>query len=403
MPDSNLNRCPNDYTSSTVKIRHLSKEIGYSLFTNTSFKPNDVLFEVKIPFSELRRAPGMHTIQVCKDWHWCTIKHPIQYTQHSCFNINCKFVLEDARYVASKHGNKEDGEFASFKLVALHHIEPETVVTVNYNSFEWEMSCCFEDSEAHREVRGYKFAKEDEQKFLNDNALLFKHIEEEIKTEQKRCPNNYTSSTIKIEHLSDDIGYSLFTNDHFKPNDVLFEVLIPFGEMRQFPDMHTIQVAKDWHWCTKNHPIQYTQHSCFDINCKFILEDITDSPDKETIGASNETGVISEENDYFVKFKLIALQHLNPNTVVTVNYNSFEWEMSCSFVDAQASSDTIDPKDINTENIISKSTKNGSGIKGREVMGYKFAKPDERKFLKDRNLLFRHVKEEILSELKNGF
>merc|ERR1712223_2190852 len=295
--------------------------------------------------------------------------------------INCKFVLEDAKYVASKHGNKEDGDFATFKLVALHPIGPDTVVTVNYNSFEWEMSCSFEDSEAHREVRGYKFAKEDERKFLNDNALLFKHIKEQIKTEQKRCPNNYTSSTIKIEHLSDDIGYSLFTNDHFKPNDVLFEVLIPFGEMRRFPDMHTIQVAKDWHWCTKNHPIQYTQHSCFDINCRFVLEDITDSPDNETIRDnknSTQNGFSSEDNDNFVRFKLISLPHLKPDTVVTVNYNSFEWEMSCTFVDAQASSDSINPKDNNIENGESKSIKNGSGNKGREVMGYKFARPDER-------------------------
>ena len=128
-----------------------------------------------------------------------------------------------------------------------------------------------------RKVRGYKFAKPDEQNFLNDKGLLFKHIEDAIKKEQQRCPNNYTSTTIKIEHLSKEIGYSLFTNEYFKPNDVLYEVIIPFSELRRCPDMHTIQVAKDWHWCTKNHPIQYTQHSCFNINCKFVLEDLNET------------------------------------------------------------------------------------------------------------------------------
>ena len=444
--DSTLNRCPNDYVSSTIKIQHLSEDIGYSLFTNAHFEPNDVLFEVMVPFSELRQSPDMHTIQVSKDWHWCTKKHPIQYTQHSCFNINCKFVLEENKGVFSNPAkgisngtdskNAEDAEFAKFKLIALQPIKPETVVTVNYNSFEWEMSCCFEDSEAPseylngedstemngkatsnqhvlkywmdvkgRKVRGYKFAKPDEQNFLNKQGLLFKHIEDAIRTEKERCPNNYTSPTIKIEHLSEEIGYSLFTNADFKPNDVLYEVVIPFSELRRRPDMHTIQVAKERHWCTKNHPIQYTQHSCFNINCKFVLEDLNKTKNIGVNDASNINGCFNNRGNMdFVKFKLIALQNLEPETVVTVNYNSFEWEMSCSFIDAEAPSEYFDSshekKEVNIGTSVVKTSKNNAVKKGREVMGYKFAKPDERKFLQDRNLLFRHIIDAIVADEK---
>merc|ERR1712154_47905 len=123
--------------------------------------------------------------------------------------------------------------------------------------------------------------------------------------------------------------------------------IIPFSELRRCKDMHTIQVAKDWNWCTKKSPIQYGQHSSFNMNCKFVLEDL-----KET------------NNIDFIKFKLIALQNLAPGTLVKVSYNSFEWEITCCFVDAEAPSEY------------------GSGQKGREVRGYKFAKPDERKLLK---------------------
>ena len=437
------NRCPNNYVSPTIKIQHLSDEIGFSLFTNADFKPDEVLFEVAIPISELRRRPDMHTIQVSKNWHWCTKQHPIQYTQHSCFNINCKFVLEDVKDMTAEYGKEEsnksnsmngdDYRFAKFKLIALQHIKPETVVTVNYNSFEWEMSCSFIDSEAPaqnlndsdkgesngsilknkngrqngalakgREVKGYKFAKSDEQMFLRDKGLLFKHIEEEIATEQQRCPSDYKSSTIKIEHLSENIGYSVFTNKHFKPKDILYEVVIPISELRTFPDMHTIQVAKDWHWCTKNHPIQYTQHSCFDINCKFVLEEINDSRKKginETNGNTTPNGVKTKDDKNFAYFKLVSLQHLNPDTVVTVNYNSFEWEMSCSFLDAEAPSENYDSSERSIEHRVAE---NGSRTKGREVKGFKFAKADEKKFLFDQRLLFEHIKDEIISESINA-
>jgi len=393
--------------------------------------------------SELRRRPDMHTIQVSKDWHWCTKKHPIQYTQHSCFNINCKFVLEDIKDVTAGYGKQEsnnsysmkedDCEFAKIKLIALQHIKPEAVVTVNYNSFEWEMSCAFIDSDAPaqnlndnkeaesngivvknkngiqngglakgREVKGYKFAKSDEQMFLRDKGLLFKHITEEIETEQQRCPSDYKSSSIKIEHLSENIGYSVFTNTHFKPNDILYEVVIPIRELRRFPDMHTIQVAKDWHWCTKNHPIQYTQHSCFNINCKFVLEEINDNQKKETYNANGNAtsnGVKTKDDKNFACFKLVSLQHLNPDTVVTVNYNSFEWEMSCSFLDAEAPSDNYDSSERSIAHGVAE---NGSRTKGREVKGYKFAKADEKKFLFDQRLLFEHIKDEIISESING-
>merc|ERR1712133_61903 len=99
------------------------------------------------------------------------------------------------------------------------------------------------------------------------------------------------------------------------------------------------------------------------------------------------------DNKSFAGFKLVSLQHLNPDTVVTVNYNSFEWEMSCSFLDAEAPSDNHDSSEKSINHGVAE---NGSRTKGREVKGYKFAKADEQK------LLFEHIKDEIISESING-
>merc|ERR1712183_365930 len=108
----------------------------------------------------------------------------------------------------------------------------------------------------------------------------------------------------------------MITNSHFKPNDVLFESTIPFADLRRSPDMHSIQVSKDWHWCTKKYPIQYIQHSCFNINCKCVLEELDESKNIGTDGvnASNLHGEKSKKSNFAV-FKLIALEHLTPGTV----------------------------------------------------------------------------------------
>ena len=181
---NSLNRCPKNYVSPKILVKLESKDIGHSLYSNSYFTRNDTLYERPILFSELRKSPDMHTIQVAKTWHWCTKKHPIQYTQHSCFKINCKFVLEDVTDPSSTTNVNEtinqDYAFATFKLVALQNIDPGTVLTVNYNSFEWEMSCGFLDADAGREVRGFGYALPDEKKFLKDRELLFPHIEEII-------------------------------------------------------------------------------------------------------------------------------------------------------------------------------------------------------------------------------
>ena len=127
------------------------------------------------------------------------------------------------------------------------------------------------------------------------------------------CPKNYVSSKILVKHLSEDIGYSLFTNSSFKPNDVLFECVIPFSELRNIPDMHTIQVDQEWHWCTKNHPIQFTQHSCFNINCKFVLEDaicLKQFTKNEINGTASHGKNQIQKDVPFAKFKLVALNHL---------------------------------------------------------------------------------------------
>ena len=446
--------CPKDFRSCKILVQHLSEKIGYSLFTNTFFQPNDVLFECIIPFSELRRSPDMHTIQVTKDLHWSTKNHPIQFTQHSCFNINSKFVLgnvkvpEDSILIGAdgikskfNEDNKQEDAFATFSLVALQDLNPGMVIAVNYNSFEWDMSCSFVDDEAPsdiintgngnqtvkdiasiaeksrrgtfrkgREVRGFRYAMPDEKKFLIDQGLLFKHIENAFSANnglianETQCSNNFRSSKILVQHLSEEIGYSLFTNSFFKPNDVLFECSIPMSEIKSSPDMHTIQVAKDWHWCTKKHPIQFTQHSCFNINCKFVLEDLNDKEVSIVEGNNDVTNKLHESTNHkgkFANFKLIALKDIKPQTVITVNYNSFEWEMSCSFMDEDAPSQAISSKNTKTsnENVVSQINKGENGVsrKARDVRGFKYAMPDEQTFLMDHGLLFKHIHDSFKS------
>ena len=219
-------------------------------------------------------------------------------------------------------------------------------------------------------------------------------------------PEN-VSSKILVKHLSDDIGYSLFTNSSFKPNDVIFECVIPFSELRKFPDMHTIQVDQEWHWCTKNHPIQFTQHSCFNINCKFVLEDakcLKQFTKNGTNGTGSQGNNHIQQDVAFASFKLVALNNLSPGTVITVNYNSFEWEMSCSFIDVDAPivKGSIKNGDEAIENGANDGRKMNNGVvtKGREVRGYKYANIDEQKFLRDQCLLFKHIESAIKSIVK---
>jgi hypothetical protein len=227
-----------------------------------------------------------------------------------------------------------------------------------------------------------------------------RYREEVTHLQNRNCPKNYVSSKILVKHLSEDIGYSLYTNSSFKPNDVLFEYVIPFSELRKVPDMHTIQVDQEWHWCTKNHPIQFTQHSCFNINCKFVLEDAKclKQLTKNGINGTESNNQIQQDVG-FAKFKLVALNNLSPGTVITVNYNSFEWEKSCSFIDVEAP--VVNGSIKNGEGAISNGATDGSkpnnGVvtKGREVRGYKYANIDEQKFLRDQCLLFKHIENAI--------
>jgi len=210
------------------------------------------------------------------------------------------------------------------------------------------------------------------------------------------CSNDYVSSAVKILHLSEDMGYGLVTNADFKPNEIVYEYMIPYSALQRSPNVHSIQVGKNVHWCTNASPIRYTSHSCFNVNCKFVLEEINNMDEEaiqNTIGASKHDNPQIGGWDY-ANFKLVALQELSADTVVLVNYNSFEWEMSTPFIDSEAPSE-----DVNSE-IANKITKNGeftNGVKGkgRKVRGYKFAKPDERQFLKDNGLLLKHIEEMI--------
>ena len=212
---------------------------------------------------------------------------------------------------------------------------------------------------------------------------------------QERCPNSYRSANLIVELLSDDIGYSLLSNSHFRKNEALFECSIPYSELRRFPDMHTIQISKEWHWCTKKQPIQFTQHSCFNINCKFVLEERISWEEELTNGVGSTKKQNRPSDNIFATFKLVALEDIKPRTVITVNYNSFEWAMSCSFVDTEARS-----VPINKEHVENSTGENSltTSKKGREVRGFKYALTDEQKFLMDKGLLFRHIEDAFVSE-----
>ena len=219
---------------------------------------------------------------------------------------------------------------------------------------------------------------------VNDETLNVNVREENTSIDstakEGRCPCDFYNSKIVVRHQSENSGYSLFTNSFFRPNDVLFEYLIPFSELRKSPDKHSIQVAEDWHWCTMKHPIQYTQHSTFQFNCKFLLDE-TSKPQEDTpidvdCSVRKLNGTPRQEGE-FGKFRLIALNDINPGTAIAVNYNTFEWDMVCSFVDA-----TSETTNYN---------KNAAHVKGRLVSGFKNALPDEQKLLIEKGLLLKHI------------
>ena len=197
-PDATFNSKTNcykngfpNYQSKELIVKIHSEDVGYSLFSNCNFVAGSIIYECPVYYSELRKSPDMHTIQVTKDWHWCTKKQPIQFTQHSCFEMNCRFELEEVEEAGGEEGFSHgkngvggkcdvDPVFARFHLIATKNIRAGTVLTVNYNSFEWEMSCSFFDADAGREVRGFQYAMPDEKTILQKNALLFNHIKQRM-------------------------------------------------------------------------------------------------------------------------------------------------------------------------------------------------------------------------------
>jgi len=228
-------------------------------------------------------------------------------------------------------------------------------------------------------------------KALDDERDDMKYNYKDSNSTQNICPNDYVSPTIAIQHLSEDIGYAIVTNAAFKPNEVLFEAVIPLSELMECPDQHSIQLAKEWHWNTSNHPIRYIIHSCFNVNGKCVVEEINNL-ENEAIREAKRDG----QCDDFAKFQLVALQPLARGTAVTVNYNSFEWEMSSPFIDSDVPSESegsMNKEATQMEALYGSSLRNGAVRKGRVVRGYKFVKPDEKKFLIDHGLLLKHLQE----------
>jgi len=227
---------------------------------------------------------------------------------------------------------------------------------------------------------------------------------------QNHCPNDYVSSTIKIQHVSENIGYSIVTNAAFKQNDIVYETMISFAELQECPDKYSIQVAKEWHWNTTNDPNRYIQHSCFNLNCKVVLEvfrNLENSAIREAIGSSKHEDLQDGEGGDFARYKLVALRQIGPGTPVTVNYNSFEWELSTPFFDSEAPSEyvnSINKEAAKNEALHGSRLKNGArppAEKGRLVGGYQFIKPDEKKFLIDHGLVLQHIQEKEY-EILNG-
>jgi len=199
--------------------------------------------------------------------------------------------------------------------------------------------------------------------------------------------------------LSEDIGYSIVTNAAFKKNEILFEVMIPFSELQECPDQHSIQVAKDWHWNTTSHPIRYIIHSCFNVNSKFVIEEVKNLENaaiRESNRASKDESFLVGVGGDFAKFQMVALQPLAQGTAVTVNYNSFEWEMCTPFLDSEVPSEyesSMNKEASRNEPLYLNTLRNGAGGKGRVVRGYKFVEPDEKKFLIDNGLVLKHIRE----------
>lgn len=157
----------------------------------------------------------------------------------------------------------------------------------------------------------------------------------------------------------------------------------------------------EWHWNTSIHPTRYIIHSCFNVNSKLVLEEVKNLENVaiwESHRASKYESFQGGEGGDFAKIQLVALQPLARGTAVTVNYNSFEWEMSTPFMDSEVPSEyenSVNKESTSTENepIYESKLENSARGKGRVVRGYKYIQQDEKKFLIDNGLLLKHIQE----------
>lgn len=76
---------------------------------------------------------------------------------------------------------------------------------------------------------------------VNDEKDDMKYSYEASNSTQNLCPHDYESSTILIQHLSEDIGYSIVTNAACKQNEILYEAVIPF---QSFKNVQTSILSK---------------------------------------------------------------------------------------------------------------------------------------------------------------
>lgn len=182
-----------------AKLVYQGPDVGVSVAVERPAESGQLLYS--IPIRAKVRGKGMHTIQLGPQLQWDTSDVFIKFTAHGRI-ANIRFIIYQDPVTRQRY----------MDVRAAAPLRVGDILLVNYNSFEWEISCPFTDTSSASpvEVRGFKHCAADERSYLEDNGLICEHLE--LMT--KPMPE-VEGSNVGIE-MSGELSYA-------EENELLFE------------------------------------------------------------------------------------------------------------------------------------------------------------------------------------
>lgn len=175
--DIEWNGCKHSHQSdcgAMLTLRELNG-VGSSLFATNRINKGEIILQYSICEENVVPTKDMHSIQIGKVFNWQCYGLPISFAQHALVP-NTKFELHWDGQTSKRNGELKYKIPSAISVIAVADIEANCLVTVNYNSFEDEITFPFRDVETGRMVRGFKHVHSDERKILIEGDFLFPHL-----------------------------------------------------------------------------------------------------------------------------------------------------------------------------------------------------------------------------------